>query len=538
MIQQSSTTGSTSDFQLWIVAVAALVANCRGADQTFNLNACPRYFFSPSKTTDIHPFQAESNLLEWPHQPRGASIHGRLQWIEFANGDRLTADILQLSDGHVTFNMPGAVRWHVPLSAVSRIRQRDGEREILAIRNREISSKREPIAVSLKSEDYTCRFCVSENLPYFWEAVFENGTVIRGEQHIQGRSELRFKVVESGKQYLGTTYQGRAPVNFRLHSINGQVYVSANETLLLALQSRGSRLLEISFASFAGTGFLESLTMTERADTPSLLVEQTVRDAIVSSTGEVWWGIVERADCEAVHWKHGTQSWRQQWLALHGLVFRNSTNPASSRNLFGQVVKLEFQPDSERPDLPPDRLTVVLRRALDGWLMAEHPLAGTCVIPLTSLRRIQRLHFGGVCHLPQNRTPRSTAQQIAGGVLEHGSNDGWLTEFVMEVSGLEPSGANTPPGSRSLGELRRGIGATELQLDGRQIGLLNEKVSRWNLPLEYQTVRLPLSLQGLQTGQHSWELRHLAGRRTQAEIQVRSIRLETSPPAGWDWLWR
>lgn len=208
---------------------------------------------------------------------------------------------------------------------------------------------------------------------------------------------------------------------------------------------------------------------------------------------------------------------RWPWSEWKSIAWPAPKDNIPAHPVSGWLVELELQPLTESPGETPDRLTGAITCADETGLWLAHPLLGHLPMAWSAVRRLTLRGWGtatplrlGPVHLGDEirldfRSPTPVGHRLAGNFLAPKFWNGRL-RIELDHSDLEPGGAETPPGSPLLAELRAGGLLTDLNINQQPLAPLNSRI-RWKSNVarpERITIPLPRSL--LQPGANSWEL--------------------------------
>jgi hypothetical protein len=481
------------------------------------------------------------------------------------NGDELVAEVLGSAGGFLELRLFGASRVRLATANVHSITALPGERELL---NQSFSEARseehqvhhvpgdprfhttqegvivfasaEPVLIPLPptEADFRC---------WFRFRLRVDGSRCGWRWHFADRPPLCVERRAGEWHFIpadgATTRQSMADTGTwqicRLQRIGERFFLSIDERLIAAgpAPPRGPVSLEFfslpSVQAPAANALVDHLAFVERlADVDEIDPSVSREDAVVGVGGETWWGRVQAIRPGGVEWSDGQTAWRRSWREIHGVFLQPAKEPPAVRTCRGVIVRLELQPSTDRPDIPGGRLTAALGASQGGRVLVDHPLLGRMAIPVAAIRRAER-RFAGEWRLLRAGEVRFTdvKQGAASDIRRTEPIDGSFalaevpngTAYLsVEAAGLDPAGAQTPPGSPTLARLRTGRLATEVIVNGRRLGSLNELTSQWSLPGKFDQLRLRLPNQVLQRGWNEWRLTH-EGR---ADVRLRNVAIE------------
>jgi hypothetical protein len=490
--------------------------------------------------------RTSQSALEFARRPQDFPVRQSLRVVQFANGDRITAELREASRDAAELRLFGSVRWRIPMIAVAGISLRPNERPLPASSHSDEagSSQNSPRRWDIPAYggDVTCRFGgefseVSRSPPFAWIADFAGGGRITISADVLGRWHARQLPSSRTAVLQAAAAPERHRADFRLQTVGDHIYVSLNGRLLLSDGRPDGALQSLEWAPTTSAGgendaepsvaSAYAFVVAVRSANEEFPKPMKNVDAIVSADGDVWWGDFNSLSSQTVSWLAGGKKWNRDWTNVSGVIFRAAPTPISL-SLTGRVVRVELQPLADRLDLPGDRLTGALGGVSEGWLHLEHALAGRLAIPLQAVRRVESVHLGEYRVLAVGETVDGLLAEHAGNFPLSRVPESAVT-ISVEVSGLEPSGPRTPPGSPRLKSLRQGMGTTEVYVNERGIGVLNELTSRWTLPGEFETLRLPVPREWLRPGKNTWSIRSAEGGKSTNESRLRAIALELPP---------
>jgi hypothetical protein len=183
----------------------------------------------------------------------------------------------------------------------------------------------------------------------------------------------------------------------------------------------------------------------------------------------------------------------------------------------GWAADVTFARWVDHPYQPGDKLSVTILAADADTLSFSHPWLGKVSIPWEQMDFIQPRFFGRSLVLaPDARHLGNQFQSRFRNSKPQGP--AWSGEFVLEdadfgsaflrlaMAEVEPSGSQTPPGSRYLSELRNGSLGTEVFLNGKSLGRLNDLITRRSPVESPETLQLPIPANVLRTGKNTWRI--------------------------------
>ena len=251
----------------------------------------------------------------------------------------------------------------------------------------------------------------------------------------------------------------------------------------------------------------------------------------VLANGDVIYGRVEDINSHTVGMQGAFGKTALPWNRLRrvglGSAAANPSASAPDRTLTGWHAAVQFRRYADHPYQPPDQISAVVISADAETLTLDHAWLGKFKIPIEQLDELRPRFFGislvltfDVLHLGNQVEPTFRAKQPLGhqyeGEFQFPSQEHPPEPFPLpprgsaflrlDVAELEPAGPGTPPGSRFLSELRNGQLGTQVSLNGRLLGRLNDHISQRSLLKPTQSIRLPLPEGVLKAGQNIWRL--------------------------------
>ena len=484
--------------------------------------------------------QSELSVMRFPRQPADVMVTQSHRVVELINGDRITAELLAVDPQALVLRLFGQVRWRLPLNCVARITQRPGERTLPCVISDDTATI-PPVPGWMICRFQLERQAAGTSQPPGWTALFADGSRLQIGRDVSGRWQVEHNPPHLGGSIQHVRLDAENPFAFRLQSMAGRLYISINGQLFFAGTHPSGPLtaIETTSAHDASSSWKVSRLMgvAEHSQIPDFPPPVQELDAIVSTAGEMWWGQLQRSGPDGVTWTAEQREWQRSWRDVSGVVLRTTSTGGAGHSLTGRIVRLELQPDIDRPDLPGDVLTVALRGMHGNWLEVEHSLAGRMVIPQRMVRVVHSLHIGVSRSLTAGDSALGEQRELVPSTLEGTFTLDELptvdAELTVEASGLEPSGPRTPPGNRLLRALRSGAGVTEVFINDHRLGTLNELTDRWTLPGEYERLRVTVPINHLRRGENRWRIQQQPGDGSQRafdECRLRAISLDL--PAG------
>lgn len=546
-----------------VIAFSGIAVRCAGADPIDPGMSPADLRPSPSAAQERRADQRRPQqfaAISLRSAPWGTPAAHPLRQIKLINGDSFTVEVLSSTLGALDVRWLGQIRFRIPLAAIEQIVSLPGERDLLSEHFGEKLSR-------LGDQATTCRTAHGMLV-----VSADSGICPLDLPSYQGdyRLALRFRVPrEAAKKMVRWTipFADQQPLRIlrdshgvwrvedsfteisqrqsvpdqpgwhtlRLQRTAGRLSVSLDEATLVSGRSPAAAPAGCRIETSGSPVFVDQLTLAARNQPPVDLPLKYAADAVVGSGGETWWGDMQSLGTDEVVWGDADQTWHRPWSELHGVLFREKSNAVVASKLMGTIISLRLQPLSDRPDLPGDRLTAGLGAGRNGFVELHHPLLGRLMVPLRAIQRVEHRGTGSSqvldareSSLGQPSAHPNTAPLEGQFVLDDVPTSG--IGFVAEFSGLEPSGPDTPPGSRTLNSLRAGRLVTELYVNGRLVGNFNELTSDWSLPGRFDRLRLEVSADDLRRGQNSWRIAQQPGdgpRRPYDECQIRNIAWES-----------
>lgn len=538
-----------------IIALSALAGTCGGADQLKAL-AAPAPLRTPSLTTQeaISERHASASpaAISFRPTPWDRPAARPLRHIDLISGDRITAEILSGTQAALDVRWLGHIRFRIPHAAINRIANLPGEQEILSesfgdgvqVVSADSGVLRRELPALSGDYCYSLRFRVRPTIAPPGEAV-EWTARFRDEQRLSVRRHPGGIWRISGSVPQHATNQA-VPESAGWHVLRwqqtaGRVFLSLDGALLSVASSPAATpsSCEIRVESHdrrtRSAVLIDHVSIVARGLSPVDLPDRQPAAAVVGSTGDVWWGRLEVLDSESVAWQDAGTRWRLPWRELHGVVMGEPSESVPGRQLTGTIVSLTLQPLSNRLDLPGDRLIVALGGNRDSLLAVNHPLLGRLMVPVAAIQRVEHRHTGvfrllDARNIPLGRKWASGPSPPPGGQFSLETIPANGIEFAVEVSGLEPAGPSTPPGSPTLKSLRSGRLVTELFVNDLRIGSFNELISDWSLPGSFDRLRLRIPADRLRPGLNTWRIAQQPGdgpRSNHDECRMRNLAWES-----------
>jgi hypothetical protein len=469
------------------------------------------------------------------------------------NGDRLSGELLRELDAGWEVGLSAGSRVRIPRRALASIAMPPGERELLGVNfaSPEFATQWPVKLVLPKTQaDFRLSLRRRSSQAFGVEWTFADGSQLRIDSDAQGHWRIRASDgsiqldSRSGAEEIG----GR---DLRLRRIGQRLFLSLDDRLIAAGPMPDGELARMEIHGVEGEtlepqSLVDLLVFVEvRPDRTTAPQPARDLDQIVGATAETWWARAESVGPHGVAWSAplpgGESLWRRSWPEILGVWFRTPANPIPAAPLFGCVAEIELEPSTDRPDLPGNRLTAVLMGSESGRLLLGHPLLGVVAVPHAAVRRVSR-RFTGEWRLLDARESRFDAKPLTVSDSAHPMLEGefyWrelssrTVTFSVEAHGLEPSGPATPPGSRTLSQLRAGKLTTELFVNNQRVGALNDLISDWSLPGQFDRIRVRIPHDLLRLGENTWRIRQQRGTSRQMpfdDCRLRNAALEIEQP--------
>jgi hypothetical protein len=566
----ASRTGANLKF---VVVLSVVVANCpclRAGQPIIAEAGTSLHGFSgasarasegrPSRRTE--GFQPSLRFPIRPYPQRAVLTPRRITLI---NGDTVTVELLGAVEDDAPVRMFGEIYVRVPLRCVQSIHALAGERELVNVdveaarhadRRKDDGARIERgeasvtiqqdamrIGLPAASGDVRCWFrfraLTADAARFGWSLEFADG------------SRLRVAPDSSG-QWRADAVEGSVPLRARQtlpvrtgwqiarwQRLGRRFFLAIDDQLLASGAASNGKLTAVEFFGLGGgraapAGEVEHLCLVE---TTSIPVDDEIshsfqEDRIFGVGGETWWGRVRSIGPAGVAWSDGQTEWQRTWRDVSGAAFATNSAADPVASLAGNIVRIELQSSTDRPDLPGDRLTVALGPGRDGFVLVDHPLIGRLAIPPKAIRRVERRFRGEWLLLGPRAISVGVAAPIVEGTFSLKKAPRAGVFFSLDASGMEPSGRDTPRGSPHLKSLRAGRMATDLWINDRRIGNFNALTSQWSHPGGFDRLRLPVPAGALQRGENTFRIVQERGPSPQQpynECRLRNLSLEIEP---------
>ena len=491
--------------------------------------------------------------------------------IRLIDGDTLTGELLRGDHNSLEARVFGQSRLRIPWQAVEHLRLLPGDRILL---DEPISADqpagdavlpKQGEAVSVHkmfpavSGDFRCLLqyrvppgdaVEGTNVSVLFR--FRSGTLVAATLDAQSVWSATIYPATHAPAPGNAVWQTAAnlPGDHRLslRRVAQRIYLSRDDVLLAALTIPEDVLESVEVRVKSPADSQSSpfqplhLTLVQRTmDIPVEPGPQPAADGILSATGELWWGDLQRLSAAGAEWSDSGDAWSIPWHDIRSVVPRIRHWDRPLRPMSGGLVELHLQPPAERPDSPGDHFTVMLRSSRGRWLMVEHPLLGMLAIPREALRQVVPIVEGTwqvleprQVALPASRRHSVSAAECPGGEFTLDQLPDSPVILLLEVSGLEPAGPETPPGSPTLRGLRAGQDGTELWINDRQAVRWNDLTSQWTLPGEFDRLQTRVPPEMFRSGLNTWRIVQRPGGRIPPRAELlRMRRLSRAAESGW-----
>ena len=293
------------------------------------------------------------------------------------------------------------------------------------------------------------------------------------------------------------------------------------------LEASGS-LVDAPLRSAARDGLWIDDLLISRLDenaSPLAMRPPPADDAVATHSGEEFFGRVTRVVPQGITLDGIVGEATVPWSRITTVGFRSADRPLTGPTasgpaapLAGLVARIEFQPFVDRPLILADRATATIVAIDRDGLLVSHPWLGEFPLSWRDIRRIEPLFVGQDLVLDARRVHLGDSIRAD---FRRPLPDGteWRSEFVLaakphcdvwlslNVSELEPSGPDTPPGSPYLKELRAGRLLTEVIVNNQPVGDLNRHLRFRASSDRPERLRCPLQQDVLRAGANTIRLR-------------------------------
>ncbi len=432
---------------------------------------------------------------------RELPIRGPLVQLELLNRDRLSGELRRLTDESVDFRTTGGSLLQFSRAALLSLQQ-SAERDIVEFRPGSCGSGTSPcefaslppegrlsgwLQLVAESDDELCSISLGP-----WSRRFRNN-VLRN-QRTPHRTHQRVLLDWRG---------GRV-----------QLFLAGQ---LIADDRVSADIGPLVIAPGAAVVFQDAVLSSPRTNPVAESLPQEFPLVGMIDGGELAAAHVRIIDGDLELESDGAAT-RWLWSEWKSIVWPAPKDNVPAHSISGWLVELELQPLAEYPGETPDRLTGAITLADETGLWLAHPLLGRLPIAWSAVRQLTLRGWGtatplrlGPVHLGDEirldlRSPMPIGHRLAGNFPASKFWNGRLW-IELDHSGLEPGGAETPPGSPFLAELRAGRLVTHLSINQQLLAPLNTRI-RWKADVTHpERLAIPLPRSLLQPGDNSWELR-------------------------------
>ena len=183
----------------------------------------------------------------------------------------------------------------------------------------------------------------------------------------------------------------------------------------------------------------------------------------------------------------------------------------------GVIARITMQPFVDRPACEPEQFTVTITRSDSMYLVVQHELIGEMKLRWSDISRVDPLFFGQSVLIDARRFHLGNSirsdfhRHLPDGMRLHGEFSlptipPGRPSLSLDVAELEAAGPGTPPASPFLASLRAGNLVTEVIVNDRLLGNLNEQI-RFKPPIKTpERIRIAVPREFLKQGQNSFEL--------------------------------
>lgn len=298
---------------------------------------------------------------------------------------------------------------------------------------------------------------------------------------------------------------------------------AVDQSLLVSTVRSPGKLRSIRVTS-GSPAWIDDMQISRLKDVTQQLVARasTQDDCVARHDGDQWFGRVRQVTAAEVLLANASESRSAAWPQIDRIALRQADRPAPMRSMpAGLWARIEFQPNIDRPRQAPDQIRATITQVNHDDFVVAHPSLGAFAIGWSQTARIDPLFFGRVIavdartvHLGDairadfrrpvpDGTEWSAEFEVPPRVLGPDA-EAWLS---MDVVDLEPSGADTPPGSPFLKELRAGKLLTKVEVNNEPAGDLNRWIRFRATPERPERLRCRIPTTLLRSGPNTILLR-------------------------------
>jgi hypothetical protein len=325
--------------------------------------------------------------------------------------------------------------------------------------------------------------------------------------------------------------------------------ITVDQSLLLSANRSLGPLNAIRFSS-TGPALLDDLQVSRFHSSPGEILNRPTakEDCITLSSGDQWFGKVTQINSAGVVVSDSMGDRVAEWPQIVGVAFHQaeSTVPQPLSTSGVQAI-VELQGYLDRPLRLPDRIHATIEHVERDFVIVAHPWLGRLAVGWNQIARIEPQFFG------QSLTLDARSQHLGDAIREDFQRqlpDGleWSVKFplaspihllpaevwlTLDVVDLEPSGPQTPPGSKFLKELRSGQLLTQITINNQPAGDLNRWIRYRATPDSPERIRCLLPAGLLQAGENSLRLHQIPLKtlgRHYDNCELSNLRLEFVEP--------
>jgi hypothetical protein len=442
--------------------------------------------------------------------------------FQLRGGDQFTAELLQLDGQGFRVRLRGGAAALVPKSAVAAVAPLPGWRDVLAMQ-----ASAQPSA-SIAGQTHA----LPHDVP--------RGLVALAFEDIAGGPSGATEVVRltlSGGDWTGTLALHHAQSSFRLIGDEGSFRLACVPTnwrpgrhvLVCDFDADGLRVLldgdviargdgigplrtvrVDAPASAAGGVDVAALYVVERRASLGPLRQFGERDTVADYDGGTFFGTVSEADHRRLILAAAFGDVELPWRNVAGVTFADHGDEAPlTEGVSGWIGRVTFRPLVGGGT---DQLTGAVRGVNGKQVTIQHEVLGEVAFPLDEVRRIEPLFHGarttlaaGPFHLGDDvrrdfRSPRAGGARVEGTWTHRTNGRTFLRVLARDLS---PAGPETALGSVHLRALQQGRFVTRLNVNGRDVGTLNDLISTSD---GAASLRLEVPADLLRPGENTWAI--------------------------------
>ena len=505
-----------------------------------------------------------STRIDLPRRPRVSRTHRPFREVTLVGGDKFVGECLDWGTQVATFRLQNSQIVSIAVAAVSRMANSPGEVDLFSESfeprlPEDADSKIEQMrdATQAASGQFSLRIdstsggfrhaldkpLNSVRIEFLFQSAGSDLSSSCGEWQLEwdhvdpkesplvvrvgaDRSISLVEAVAGSKSSQQTLRLAEGWHSFVALMTPGQTRLIVDDAILASISTPRASFKAIQFRPAAPSSenrlWIDDLQIqkTGNSSDEDLSVHESIdRDMLVTESGDELFGrIIGVTENGATLETLG----RIRSIPFRGVTALNWQQPSMAvRQLpaikAGVIARITMQPFVDRPACEPEQFTVTITRSDSMYLVVQHELIGEMKLRWSDISRVDPLFFGQSVLIDARRFHLGNSirsdfhRHLPDGMRLHGEFSlptipPGRPSLSLDVAELEAAGPGTPPASPFLASLRAGNLVTEVIVNDRLLGNLNEQI-RFKPPIKTpERIRIAVPREFLKQGQNSFEL--------------------------------